>query len=154
MTGLDFAALDQPLEPVTLPRGPNGAPGRTFAVQEFTLGMEKLAERVKEQDEAAAQQLLRRCLPGITDAEVDELTSREALLIIAYCGRRLAEVVHALGNAAGAAGPEAAAAAATSPSAPTTNTSTPSPASPARSGRTGGRSRRSRSTASSTASIG
>ena len=135
----------EPLDPVQLPRG-----GRTLPAREFNLAMQKLAKRAEQGDDEAGRELLRRCLPGITDDEIDDLTPHEMILIGGHCSRALVETLAYLKNGAGAAGPGPT----TSPSAPTMNSSTPSPASPARSGRTGGRSRRSRSTASSTPSIG
>jgi hypothetical protein len=123
----DVSVLDEPLEEVTLPRG-----GRTLAAREFSLGMAKLAQRMEQGDEAAALELLRRCVPGITDEEVDDLSPREAGLIIAHCAGRLKEVVEHLKkkeSAAAVTGPEAlpvdAKPSRRRRSSPTTRTSTP-----------------------------
>lgn len=136
MPTIDFTAAQRPLEPVPLPRDPTdpSKPGRVLPARDFNLGMEKLWRRVQAGDEDAVSPLLQQCVPGITEAEIDALTPKEALLIIAYCANRLEQTVAALKNGDGAA----AAPASTAPSAPTTSTTTPSPASRARSARTGG----------------
>ncbi len=137
-------SLDTPLEPITLPRG-----GRTLPARDFTLATQKLAARAEAGDVEAAREVLRRCVPGITDDEMDDLSTGEVQWIVAYCARRLEEVTALLKNAAGAA---AATATSAQASAPTTSTSTPSPASGASKASTGGTSRRARSTASSSLS--
>lgn len=119
-----------PLAPVPLPRGVNGQPPRTLAARPFNLGMQKLAVAANTGDDEAARELLRRCLPGITEEELDDLEPIEGLEIVAHCSRRLQEMVAYLGNAAGAPAAQAAPAP-SSPSSPTMNSSTPSPASPA-----------------------
>jgi hypothetical protein len=147
-------SLTQPLEPITLPRSVppvvdeqgQRTLGRTLAARDFSLGMQKLAQRMEAGDPDAALALLRQCVPDITDEEIDDLSVGEMLWIFGYCTERLSEMTAYLKNV-GRAGamPKR-----TPPSAPTTSTSTPSPASPARTGRTGSRSRSSRSTAPST----
>ncbi len=144
MPPLDLDALDEPLEPVRLPRG-----GRTLAAMDFDLGMDKLAKRVDAGDEDAVLPLLRRCLPEITEAEEDGLRPREILYIFGHCNHRLAEVAGALKNVERA---ELSEAPSTPPSAPTTSASTPSPASPAPSAKTGSRKRVNRSGARSSPS--
>ena len=134
------------LEPVELPRG-----GRTLPAREFTLGMQKLAQRAEAGGEDAGEagrELLRRCLPGITDDEIDDLSMAEQLLVVGHCAKNLAATVEYLKNAAGAGetgNP-------IPPSAPTTSTSSPSPASPSPTGGTGSKSKRRRSGARSTPS--
>lgn len=88
-----------PLEPLTLPRGIDGQPPRTFAPREMTLGMAQLAERVDAGEDGTAAELLRQCLPGITDAEANDLTLGEVLWVFRYCARQLPPTAGGAGGA-------------------------------------------------------
>lgn len=157
----NIGTLYGPLEPLTLPKdGVEGA-GRTLAAVDFNKPMRDLMARVRaatvDSDDAtkadadvAGLELLRACLPGITDEEIAELDAGRVLWIFLYCERRLEEVTARLKSAGAQA--TATTPRSTPPCAPTTNSNTPSPASPARTGRTGSRSRSARSTARSTPS--
>lgn len=152
--GVRIERLQQPLEPITLDPVRDAAGnviggGRDAPARDFTLGMYKLEARAYQGDEAAAMELLRLCLPDLTDVEADSLTPENVFWVFSYCGRKLKEVSDALKNAERAAGADP-----SSPSAPTTSSNTPSPASPAPSGRTGSRKPTSRSGKPSSLSIG
>jgi hypothetical protein len=142
--GIDVTDIAPQLEPINLPRGRQDVP-----VREFNFHLAGLKKKMEAGDEQAERQLLHGLVPSITDAEIDDLSPGEKLWIVLYCGRRLEEVVEALGNAGGAAGTPG-----TSPSAPTTKSNTPSRGSRAPSAKTGGRSRSAPSGRPSTPSIG
>lgn len=89
--------LVAPLAPVELPSG------RIAEVRPFTFRMREMAVAIDrttdsaEQDQLVAQ-LVRLCVPSLTDEEAGDLVAEQMLAIIAVAARRLDEVLGALGN--------------------------------------------------------
>lgn len=120
---IDLVALEAPLEPVRFPNG------KEFRVVEFGPAEYELWQAVQGGDEAAAPELLRRCVPDAASEDLAILTPRMIAAIVGHAMRKLDLVLAALGNVQGGA----ATAPATPPSAPSATPSTPSPASRGRS---------------------
>jgi hypothetical protein len=121
MPPLKLAEFEQPLEPIEF------ADGRVLPVREFTKGINDLYLAAQaEGDDAKLVEVLRFCVPGLTDADVEAMTETRAMLIVGHCRRRLALTVEFLKNVHGgtAAGSDS------PPSTPPTSSSTPSPSSP------------------------